>query len=63
MTQEKAQELVDNAKIVVFRKSNRTFKHIATDGYSVINNKQEVVTAVPQKWRKKYDKYIEKEEK
>lgn len=61
MTQRKAQELVDNAKIVVFRKSNRTFKYIAEEGYCSINDRNEVVTAVPQKWRKKYDQYLDKE--
>lgn len=62
MTQEKAQRLVNDAKLIVFRKSNRTFKYIADDGYCSLNENYEVVTAVPQKWRKKYDKYLKKEE-
>lgn len=62
MTQENAQRLVNDAKLIVFRKSNRTFKYIADDGYCSLNENYEVVTAVPQKWRKKYDKYLKKEE-
>lgn len=58
MTIEKAQQFVDNAKLVLYRNSNKSFKYIADNGYCVLNDKKEVITAVPQKWRKKYNKYI-----
>lgn len=59
MTIEKAQKFVDDSKIVIYRKSNRTFKFMADNGYCVLNDKDNLVTAVPQKWRKQYDKYLE----
>lgn len=61
MTTERAQNFVNNSKLVLYRKSNHTFKYLSQNGYSVLNEKDELVTAVPQKWRKKYDNYLEKE--
>lgn len=60
MTLDKTQGFVDNAKLVLFQKSRKTFKFLANDGYCVLNEKDILVTAVPQKWRKKYNKYLER---
>jgi hypothetical protein len=59
MSVEKAQEFVDSAKLVLYRPDVKTIKFLSNNGYAVINFDNELVTAVPQKWRKKYDKYVE----
>lgn len=55
MTITKAQEFVDNAKLTVFQWDRETLKFLSENGYSVLNMDGYLVTAVPQKWRKKYD--------
>lgn len=61
MTIEEAQKFVDNAKLTLFQWDRRTIKFLSDNGYAVLNTKNELVTAVPQKWRKKYDKYLKEE--
>ncbi len=61
MTKEKAQEFVNNAKVVLYDKDRETIKFISEVGYAVLNFDNELVTAVPQKWRKKYEKFIREE--
>lgn len=61
MTAEKAKEFIDNAKLVVFDSQRHTIKFMAQDGYSVLNFDNILVTAVPQKWRNKYNKYLKEE--
>lgn len=56
MTADKAKEFIDNAKLVIFDSQRKTMKFIAEDGYSVLNFDNVLVTAVPQKWRNKYNK-------
>lgn len=58
MTLEQAQNFVDNSKLTLYQQNRETIKFLANDGYAVINFDHELVTAVPQKWRKKYNKYI-----
>lgn len=58
MTLEKAQEFVDNSKLILYQVNNDTLKFLADNGYAILNFNHKLVTAVPQKWRKKYDKYI-----
>lgn len=58
MTVEHAQSFVDNAKLTIYQSNRDTIKFLAQDGYAVLNSQHELVTAVPQKWRKKYDKYL-----
>ena len=58
MTIENAQKFIDNAKIVIYESNRKTVKFISKDGYSALNLRNELVTAVPQKWRNKYNKYI-----
>lgn len=58
MTAEKAQSFIDNAKLAVYNTDKQTIKFLAQDGYAVLNFNRELVTAVPQKWRKKFDTYL-----
>lgn len=59
MTVEKAQSFVDNALLTLYQQNRNALKFLARDGYAVLNMDHDLVTAVPQKWRKKYDKYLE----
>ena len=58
MTIEQAQFFVDNVKLTVYQSSRESLKFLVQDGYAVLNFQNELVTAVPQKWRKKYDRFI-----
>lgn len=57
MTLERAQTFVDSAKLTLYQQERNNLKFLAQDGYAIVNFKHELVTAVPQKWRRKYDKY------
>ena len=61
MTMEKAQEYISNAKLVLYDSERKTVKFMAEDGYSVLSLDNKLVTAVPQKWRKKFDKYLKED--
>ena len=61
MTAEKAQTFVDNAKLTLYQANNGTLKFMAENGYAVLNFDNELVTAVPQKWRKKYNDYLKED--
>lgn len=61
MTIEEAQKIVDSAKLTLLQWDRRTIKFLSDNGYVVLNTKNMLVTAVPQKWRKKYDKYLKEE--
>ncbi|GAA0103338.1 hypothetical protein UT300012_40550 [Paraclostridium bifermentans] len=61
MTPEKAQEFIDNAKLVLYDKNRKTIKFMARDGYAVLNLDNKLITAVPQKWRNKFNKYLKEE--
>ena len=61
MTTDKAKEFIDNAKLVIFDSQRKTIKFMAEDGYSVLNFDNILVTAVPQKWRNKYNKYLKED--
>lgn len=58
---QRAQAFVDESKLTLYAHDRETIKFMAESGYAVLNFENELVTAVPQKWRKKYDKYIEGE--
>lgn len=58
MTMERAQTFVDSCKLTVFRPEAKTLKYMSDEGYAVLNYDGQLVTAVPQKWRKKYDEYL-----
>ena len=59
MTIEKAQEFVNASILTIYQLERETLKFLAQEGYAVLNFDNELVTAVPQKWRKKYDKYLQ----
>lgn len=59
MTIEKVQSFVDDAKIVVYQPDRKNLKFLAEDGYAILNFDNVLVTAVPQRWRNKYNKYLE----
>ena len=59
MTAERAQSFVDSAKLTLYQPERQTLKFMAEDGYAVLNFEHKLVTAVPQKWRKKYNDYLE----
>lgn len=61
MSMEKAQSFIDNAKLVLYDSKRKTIKFMADDGYVVLNLDNVMVTAVPQKWRKKYNKYLKED--
>lgn len=58
MTIEQAQEFVDKAKLTIYQVDRNNLKFLAESGYAILNLDHKLVTAVPQKWRKKYDKYL-----
>lgn len=62
MNIETAQRFVDNAKVVIFQSDRHNTKFLADEGYTILNHDGVLVTAVPQKWRKKYDKYLEEKD-
>lgn len=59
MNADTAQGFVDASKLTVYQQDRETLKFLADEGYAVLNLDHVLVTAVPQKWRKKYDKYLE----
>lgn len=58
MTLEIGQSFVDNAKLTLYQVNRETLKFLADNGYVILNMDREMVTAVPQKWRHKYDKFL-----
>lgn len=56
---EKAQDIINNSRLTLYQTDKRSLKFIADKGYVVINMKSEIVTAVPEKMRNKYKKYLE----
>ena len=60
MPLEMGQSFVDNGKLT-YQIDRKNLKFLADHGYVVLNMDHEMVTAVPQKWRQKYDKYVEGE--
>lgn len=58
MTIDKAQCFVNNAKLTLYQEDRNTLKFLADTGYAILNLDHHLVTAVPQKWRRKYDKYL-----
>lgn len=61
MTVEKAQTFINNAKIVLYDTNRSTIKFISENGYSILNFDNRLITSVPQKWRNKYNKYLEED--
>lgn len=61
LTPEAAQDIINNSKLVLYQTDRQTLKYIADTGYAVLNAENELVTAVPEKMRKKYRDYLEGE--
>ena len=59
LTIEAAQGIINSSKIVLYQPSNSTLKFLAENGYAVLNMQGKIVTAVPEKLRKKYRDYLE----
>ena len=59
LTVEAAQSIINNSKLVLYQPSNSTLKFLSGNGYSVLNMQGKIVTAVPEKLRKKYRDYLE----
>ena len=59
MNIETAQRFVESAKLVLFQQEKQTIKFLSEEGYAVLNLENKLITAVPQRWRKKYDKFVE----
>lgn len=59
LTIEAAQGIINSSKIVLYQPSNSTLKFLADNGYAVLNMQGKIVTAVPEKLRKKYRDYLE----
>lgn len=62
MTQEVAQSFVNDAKLTIYQTDRGSLKYLSDEGYAILNLDGELVTAVPQKWRKKYNKYLKGEQ-
>ena len=59
MNLEAAQGIIDNSKLTLYQTERQTIKFLADNGYVMLNTKKEIVTAVPEKLRKKYRDYLE----
>lgn len=59
LTMDEAQRIISSSEIVLWQPQNKTLKFLSESGYAVINIKGELVTAVPEKLRKKYKDYLE----
>ena len=56
---EAAQGIIDDSKLTLYQTDRQTIKFLADNGYVMLNTKKEIVTAVPEKLRKKYRDYLE----
>lgn len=54
-----AQNIINSSRLTLYQADKSAIKFISDDGYTVINVKKEVITAVPEKIRKKYRDYLE----
>ena len=56
---EVAQGIIDNSKLTLYQSDRQLLKFLSDNGYVMLNMKKEIVTAVPEKLRKKYRDYLE----
>ena len=54
-----AQGIIDNSKLTLYQSDRQLLKFLSDSGYVMLNMKKEVVTAVPERLRKKYRDYLE----
>lgn len=55
-----AQDIINNSRITLYQTDRQTLKFLADNGYVMLNTKNEIVTVVPEKLRKKYRDYLER---
>lgn len=58
MNIETAQSFINEVKLTLYQQDRQTLKFMTQNGYAVLNFDHMLITAVPQKWRKKYDQYL-----
>lgn len=59
LTPDVAQSIIDSSKLALYHTDRKTIKFLSEYGYVAINTGKEIVTAVPEKLRKKYRDYLE----
>ncbi len=59
LTLEAAQNIINRSKMILYQTDKQTFKFISDDGYAILGTERQLVTAVPEKLRKKYRDYLE----
>lgn len=59
LTIEASQSIINNSRLVLYQTDRNTLKFLADNGYVVLNMDGNIVTAVPEKLRKKYRDYLE----
>lgn len=59
LTVEEAQDIIKNSILVLYQTDKKTLKFLADNGYTVLSMQGKIVTAVPEKLRKKYRNYLE----
>lgn len=59
LTIEASQSIINNSRLVLYQTDRNTLKFLADNGYVVLSVDGKIVTAVPEKLRKKYRGYLE----
>ena len=59
LTIESSQRIINNSRLVLYQTDRNTLKFLADNGYVVLSADGKIVTAVPEKLRKKYRDYLE----
>lgn len=59
LTIEASQSIINNSRLVLYQTDRITLKFLADSGYVVLSVDGKIVTAVPEKLRKKYRDYLE----
>lgn len=59
LTIEASQSIINNSRLVLYQIDRNTLKFLADSGYVVLSVDGKIVTAVPEKLRKKYRDYLE----
>lgn len=59
LTIESSQSIINNSRLVLYQTDRNTLKFLADNGYVVLSVDGKIVTAVPEKLRKKYRDYLE----
>lgn len=59
LTVDVAQSIIDKNVLALWQTQKKTIKFLSYDGYAVLNIQKKLITAVPEKLRKKYRDYLE----